>query len=119
MAQKMRPRRKPNITKRLAIALVAGLMSQTLFGWPQDIAGGASALVGQDIIGGASVVFKRPPRVRDLAGGAAALLVRHRPPRRTSPTTIARNRPSPQPGVPQPEPTPAEVSTQEKLDDLN
>src|SRR5213075_3591207 len=95
---------------------------QTIFGWPQDIAGGASALAGQDIMGGAAVIFKRPPRVRDLAGGAAALIAKHRPPRRPSiPTEIARVRPnaSPQPGVPQPEATPAEISTQAKVDALN
>ena len=79
-------------------------------------------MIGQDIIGGASIVFKRPPRVRDLVGGAASLIARHRPPRRVSPPTeIARNRPtaSPQPGVPQPEPTPAEISIQAKVEALN
>jgi len=121
-------RSKTNLN-RLAIALLAALLSQSLFGWPQDIAGGAGALVGQDIIGGAAVVFKRPPRVRDLAGGAAAMIVKHRPAHRpATPTEIARNRPPtpvtpPRQGVPQPqpqpEPTPAEISTQAKLDELN
>ena len=32
--------------------MLAILTSQSLFAWPQDIAGGAGALVGQDIIGG-------------------------------------------------------------------
>ena len=82
------------------------------------------ALIGQDIIGGASVTFKRPPRVRDLAGGAAALIAQHRPPRRPTPTVeVARNRPPvtpPRPGQPpQPEPTPAEISTEAKVDALN
>src|SRR4051812_14739005 len=102
--------------------VVAALLSQTLFGVPQDIAGGAAALIGQDIIGGASIIFKRPPRVRDLAGGAAALIAKHRPPHRPSvPTEIARVRPavSPQPGVPQPEATPAEISSQAKVEALN
>jgi len=45
---------------RLAIILVAVIFSHALFGLPQDIAGGASSLVGQDIIGGASIIFKRP-----------------------------------------------------------
>ena len=85
---------------------------------------GAGALVGQDIIGGTSVTFKRPPRVRDRAGGAAALIVKHRAPRRPTPTVeVARNRPpvtSPSPGVlPQPEPTPAEISTEAKVDAFN
>src|SRR6185436_2209128 len=111
------------VYKRITAIAVAAILSQSLLlGLPQDIAGGASALIGQDIIGGASVVFKRPPRERDLAGGAAALIAKHRPPRRPSvPTEIARIRPSssPQPGVPQPEATPAEVSTQAKVEALN
>src|SRR5881396_2232333 len=107
------------VYKRITAIVVAAMLSQALFGLPQDIAGGAAALIGQDIIGGASIIFKRPPRVRDLVGGAAALIVRHRPPRRVSPPIeIARNRPaaSPQPGVPQPEPTPAGISTQAKVE---
>src|SRR6185295_2195159 len=110
------------ICKRITAVLVAAMFSQSLLGVPQDIAGGAAALIGQDIIGGASIIFKRPPRVRDLAGGAAALIAKHRPPRRPSlPTEIARVRPtvSPQPGVPQPEATPAEMSTQAKVEALN
>src|SRR5262245_32370905 len=100
-------------TRRIALGLLAILTSQTLFAWPQDIAGGAAALIGQDIIGGATVSFKRPPRVRDLAGGAAALIAKHRAVR----TEIARNRP--RPGVPQPEATPAEISAQARIDALN
>ena len=77
---------------------------QTIFGLPQDIAGGASALAGQDIIGGASVVFKRPPRVRDLAGGASLLIVKHRVSRKPpEPVEIARNNPKPKPQTGQPE----------------
>jgi tetratricopeptide (TPR) repeat protein len=121
---KRRLTRNKITVRRIAIGLLAILTSQSLFAWPQDIAGGAGALVGQDIIGGASVTFKRPPRVRDLAGGAAALIVKHRPPRRPTPTVeIARNRPpvtAPSPGqVPQPEPTPAEISTEAKVDSFN
>jgi len=110
------------ILRRTATLWLVAIISQSLLGLPQDIAGGAAALMGQDIIGGASIIFKRPPRVRDLAGGAAALVAKHRPPRRPSiPTEIARIRPtaSPQPGVPQPEATPAEVSTQAKVEALN
>src|SRR5438128_2648935 len=86
--------------------LVLLLTVQGLFGWPQDIAGGASALTGQDIIGGASITFKRPPRVRDLSGGASMMLVQRRAPRRPAgPTEIARNRPpnptQPRPGAPE------------------
>src|SRR5438552_18870998 len=74
----------PNLTKpklnksAFVLLLVLALTCATLFGWPQDIAGGASALLGQDIIGGANIAFKRPPRVRDIAGGARALLAQRR-----------------------------------------
>src|SRR5712691_11873064 len=90
------------------------LLGRHIFGWPQDISGGASSLAGQDIIGGASVVFKRPPRVRDLAGGASALIARHRVVR----TEIARNKPpKPLPGTP--EPTPQEPSNDDKAEAFN
>src|SRR6185436_11722051 len=111
------------VYKRITAIAVAAILSQSLLlGLPQDIAGGAAALLGQDIIGGASIIFKRPPRVRDLAGGAAALVAKHRPPRRPSiPTEIARIRPtaSPEPGVPQPAPTPAEIAAQAQVEALN
>jgi hypothetical protein len=36
--------------------------------------GGSLAFQGQDIIGGAAVIFKTPKRVKDLVGGASAML---------------------------------------------
>ena len=49
------------------------------------------AFQGQDIMGGAAVVFKRPQRVRDVVGGAAALMVVKRSPKPpTRPTEVAR-----------------------------
>src|SRR6185503_1396794 len=68
---------------------------------PQDIAGGVSAFRGQDIMGGAAIVFKRPQRLRDLVGGASMLVVKRqaRPTRpsevarTTRPTEVARNTP--------------------------
>jgi hypothetical protein len=50
---KIRLTRNRITVRRIAIGLLAILTSQSLFAWPQDIAGGAGALVGQDIIGGA------------------------------------------------------------------
>ena len=98
-------------------------MCATLFGWPQDIAGGASALLGQDIIGGANIAFKRPPRVRDIAGGASALLAKRRVARKPpEPTEVSRNQPPrpPQPGTtPTPEPTPKEPTNEEKAETYN
>ena len=41
---------------------------------PQDIAGGIAAFRGQDIMGGAAIVFKRPQRLRDIVGGASMLV---------------------------------------------
>ena len=46
------------------------LMGAVALFLPQDI-GGSNAFQGQDIMGGAAVIFKRPARVRDLVGGAA------------------------------------------------
>ena len=45
----------------------------------QDI-GGSLAFQGQDIVGGAAIIFK-PPRVKDLVGGAAIAMATKRPPR--------------------------------------
>ena len=83
----------------------------------QDIAGGASSLVGQDIIGGAAIAFKRPPRVRDLSGGASVLIVRRRP----RPTEIARNNPPkpPRPGTPEPQSTPTAISDEDRVEAYN
>src|SRR6266567_5615685 len=58
---------------------------------PQDIVGGASAFQGQDIMGGAAVIFKRPQRVRDLVGGGGMAIVKKSRPRRPEATEIARN----------------------------
>src|SRR5712692_1659649 len=82
--------------RRIVLALALAGLVHSIFGFPQDIAGGASALAGQDIIGGASVIFKRPPRVRDLAGGASLLIVKHHALRKPAePVQIARNNPKP------------------------
>src|SRR5205809_3096874 len=55
-AERLMKLRTPNLNRSaLALLLALALMCATLFGWPQDIAGGASALLGQDIIGGANV----------------------------------------------------------------
>ena len=53
------------------------LMLATLW---QDI-GSSLAFQGQDIIGGAAVIFKTPKRVKDLVGGAATMMAVKRPPR--------------------------------------
>ena len=69
----------------------------------QDIAGGAIAFRGQDIMGGAAIVFNRPQRVRDVVGGAALLIVKRQPRPAISRAEIARNtsdrrRTQPRPG---------------------
>ena len=60
----------------LAIVLVFHGVISTSAGvlFLQDLIGGASAFRGQDIMGGAAIVFKRPQRVRDVVGGAAMLI---------------------------------------------
>src|SRR5882757_4709961 len=112
--------RTTNLSKP-ALLLIIALLGQSLFGWPQDIAGGASSLVGQDIMGGGSVVFRRPPRVRDLSGGAGMLIVRRRAPRRPDPTEAARNKPPrpPQPGQPEPDVKTPQISDEEKAEAYN
>jgi tetratricopeptide (TPR) repeat protein len=65
---------------------------------PQDI-GGSGAFQGQDIMGGAAVIFKRPARVRDLVGGAASLLVVKRQPKPSRPVEVARNNPPRRPNT--------------------
>src|SRR5215468_9719660 len=62
----------------------------------QDI-GGSLAFQGQDIIGGAAVIFKPPKRVKDLIGGAAAMLATKRPARSSRRTEVARNNGRPRP----------------------
>jgi tetratricopeptide (TPR) repeat protein len=88
------------VTRNSLIASVLGLalfsqpvlLSLAVGFLPQDIAGGISAFRGQDIMGGAAIVFKRPQRLRDLVGGASMLVVKRQPrPART--TDIARNNP--------------------------
>lgn len=80
----------------LALALGIAVLSQSLVFslaialLPQDIAGGVAAFRGQDIMGGAAIVFKRPQRLRDIVGGASMLVMKRqaRPPART--TEVAR-----------------------------
>src|ERR1044072_4199418 len=71
----------------------------------QDI-GGSLAFQGQDIIGGAAVIFKPPKRVKDLIGNAAVMMATKRPARSSRPTEVARNNGRP----PQP-PTTTDTST--------
>src|SRR5438045_3612193 len=79
---------------KLAVALllvVSSLWRSTLAFRPQDIASAAGGFAGQDIMGGAAVIFKRPQRMRDLVGGAGLAIVK-----RSKPVThpeIARNNP--------------------------
>ena len=83
----------------------------------QDI-GGTLAFQGQDIIGGAAIIFKAPKRVRDLAGNTAALLAAKRPSRSNRPTEVARNnRPVTPPTTTAVAPTPA-ITTAERAEAL-
>src|ERR1051325_4661252 len=72
----------------------------------QDI-GGSLAFQGQDIVGGAAIIFKPPQRVRDLTGGAAAVM--KRPARSSRPSTqVARNSGRPRPPT---QPTSTDTTT--------
>src|SRR6185436_6481803 len=81
----------------------------------QDI-GGSLAFQGQDIIGGAAVIFKAPRRVRDIVGGAASMMAVRRPPRASRSTTVARNnttRPTTQPTI-----TDTTITTSDRVEAL-
>ena len=76
----------------------------------QDI-GGTLAFQGQDIIGGAAIIFKPPKRVRDLAGNTAAMLAARRPSRSNRPVEVARNNNVTDRNRPTAQPTPTTVAT--------
>src|SRR6185369_4891609 len=77
-------------------AVVAVLMlCVSLRALPMQDIGGSLAFQGQDIIGGAAVIFKAPKRVRDLTGGAAAMMASRRPQRTGRSSDVARNNPRP------------------------
>ena len=82
---------KPAILNRAVALMVAFSLCAALTRAiaPQGLPGGASALQGQDIIGGAAIVFKKPQPSRDLVGGAAMLMVKRQVRRR--PSVVARN----------------------------
>ncbi len=80
-------------TLGIILASQSVLLSAAVVLLPQDIAGGISAFRGQDIMGGAAIVFKRPQRLRDLVGGASMLVVK-RQPRPSRPTEVARVTPA-------------------------
>ena len=90
---------KRAIAALVAISLGAAMVSALA---PQ-VSGGANAFQGQDIMGGAAIVFKRPQRVRDMVGGAAMLVVKRSAKPQVKPTEVARttpdrHRPRPRPG---------------------
>ncbi|HEX4899142.1 MAG TPA: tetratricopeptide repeat protein, partial [Pyrinomonadaceae bacterium] len=114
-------------TRNRVLALVLGLavISQSLIFslglalLPQDIAGGISAFRGQDIMGGAAIVFKRPQRLRDIVGGASMLVVKRqaRPTRTTEvsrTTEVARATPPRDRRRPPPVVTPPRVTEEDK-----
>src|SRR5258707_3316825 len=96
---------RTSFNRAIAILLFSSLLLRWTSALPfQDIAGGASAFQGQDIMGGAAVIFKRPQRVRDLVSGSALAIVKKSRPvvHRTEPTEVARNPKKPKPGETEP-----------------
>jgi tetratricopeptide (TPR) repeat protein/O-antigen ligase len=82
-------RKLRSIYPLIALLLLVSITSQATRALPfQDIASGASAFQGQDIMGGAAVIFKRPQRIRDLVGGGSMAIVK-----KSRPPQIARNTP--------------------------
>ena len=56
--------RSPYFNRATAILVAVSLTSAMGSALAPQISGGASAFQGQDIMGGAAIVFKRPQRVR-------------------------------------------------------
>src|SRR5690348_5565674 len=82
----------------LRLCAFALIICPFVAGLPLQDIGGTLAFSGQDIIGGAAIIFKAPKRVRDLAGNTAAMLAAKRPSRSNRPSEVARNnRPATQP----------------------
>src|ERR1044071_6866080 len=78
----------------LKAVVVVLMISVSLRALPMQDIGGSLAFQGQDIIGGAAVIFKAPKRMRDLTGGAAAMMASRRPQRTNRSSDVARNNPS-------------------------
>src|SRR5258707_9681853 len=85
---------RTSFNRAIAILLFSSLLWRWTSALPfQDIAGGSSAFQGQDIMGGAAMIFKRPQRVRDLNGGRSMAIVKQNKHREE----VARNNPHPTP----------------------
>ena len=72
--------RSPYFNRVTALLVTISLTSAMGRALAPQISGVSSAFQGQDIMGGAAIVFKRPPRARDILGSAAMLVVK-RPPK--------------------------------------
>src|SRR2546422_9666127 len=86
--------RSPYFNRATAILVAVSLTSAMGSALAPQISGVASAFQGQDIMGGAAIVFKRPQRVRDIVGSAAMLVVKRQPKPVVAvvkPTEVARN----------------------------
>src|ERR1044071_3962064 len=75
----------------LRVVVVVLMICVSLHALPVQDIGGSLAFQGQDIIGGAAIIFKAPKRVKDLTGGAAAMMATRRPPRTGRSSDVARN----------------------------
>ena len=93
-----------NKNKKIILCLLCLFVAKDLYPRAlfQDI-GGSLAFQGQDIVGGAAIIFKPPQRVRDITGGAAAIM--KRPSRSSRPTEVGY--PSPGRSLPGRRPRPA------------
>src|SRR5260370_16444529 len=98
------------LSLRIAVFALASALTWSYFAGArssraQNIRGGASGLLEQDIIGGASIAFKRPPRERDIIGGLSPLPPHPRLPRQPPPpphiTPTNPTTPPPPPPTPQ------------------
>src|SRR6266850_6365922 len=102
-----------HLRRAIATLVASSLAAAMTIALTPQVSGGASAFQGQDIMGGAAIVFKRPQRVKDMVGGAAMLVVKRSPKPPVRPTEVARTTPDRR----RPRPRPGETVTEPKLSD--
>ena len=59
---------RPIVALLIAFSILNGTMLAVVL---QGLGGGAGAFQGQDIMGGAAIIIKRPQRAREVSGGAS------------------------------------------------
>src|SRR4029079_18441509 len=101
---------KRTLATWVALSLCAAMVSA--LAPPQGL---GSGFQGQDIMGGAAIVFKRPQRVRDLLAGSSSLVVV----KRSKPKPVEEARNTPPDRRRPPRPRPGETPTEPQLSEAD